>query len=649
MLSITFLIPRISNFKSMSLRVSFYLKKSQVLLFIFLNTIAFNCFPQNQWTWMSGYLVSDAVWIFPRPFPPPLSVRGTPWVLDSNVKPSVREHPAGGIVNNNDIYVYGGASLEDEFSSDFWIYDISQQKWAFISDLGWEVVLDTIGKESLTAHPGGRNRMASSVDKNGNIWLFGGLYKDRNTNEISARSDLWKYNTKTKKFTYFGDNENSENKPSARYRTRAWTDKNNNLWMYGGALDNPSFTTSYNDLWKYDIATNEWTFMTGNKNISYCKNCPNGVYPGTAYMTGTQYYPRARSDYGYWQDSLGNVWIYGGYAESHGVDEFGDLWRFTPSTNEWSLISGNEVLNPPHTATNPGSRNAPYCWVGNDNKLYMTGGLRQYSSFLRDTWRIDPETGDWEAVSGENLINNSPISSGFQIESPENIPGASVNTLNHLTTGSHTYMFSGYGMGENNLLGFTGAMWRYSLDGYNTNLVPIATPDSLVLPSRDYIGFNVKANDLPQAEFNDSTIDIDMNLAGIQTTYTTENGTFSVDSTGFIWFKPTVQNFVGTDSLYYTYQNSAKYVSNVAKVKLSILQCTTSVLSIVSPDSDISEAGDYQYNNNVSVELSNVINPVAENTVTVKVNAAASILFLPGFTINPNNGSTFEAKINGCN
>lgn len=623
-------------------------KKSKTILFLFiLNALTLNCFSQNQWTWMSGYLVSDAVWNYPRPTPSPLSVKGAPWVLGSTVKPSVREHSGGGIANNNEIYVYGGASLEYEFSSDFWVYDISQQKWAFISDLGWQVIVDSIGKESPTAHPGGRNRMASSIDKNGNIWFFGGLYNDKNTNEIFTRSDLWRYNPKTKKFTYFDEYAGSDAKPSDRYRARAWFDDDNNMWMYGGAVDTPSGSLSYNDLWKYNTTTKSWTFISGNKNRPYCKNCPNGLYPTTQGTGGTQYFPRARSDYAYWKDNTGNIWIYGGYVESHGSDEFGDVWKFNPTTAEWTLISGNDTFNPPKTTTNPGSRNAPYCWVGNDNKLYMSGGQKQYWYFLRDTWRINPSNGNWEIVKADSLTNEVPISAGLRIENSTNMPGSSVNTLNHLTTGSHTYMFSGYGTGSNNLTGFTGAMWRYSLDGYNSNLLPIANSDSLVLAYRDSIACNIKANDLPKGTFNNATFDIDINLAGIQKSFTTTNGTFKIDSAGVIWFKP-VLNFVGTVSLNYTYQNSAKYVSNTAQLKLIIYKCATSILDLASPTNDITN-GVYQYSNNELVKLTNKVRPTGTNKVTMKVNAATSILFLPGLTITPNSGSTFEAKINGCN
>jgi len=631
--------------KSYAFYVTPFIKK--IFLLIISTIISINCFAQNQWTWMAGYLVSDAVYIDPRPSPSPLSVRGTPWTLSSTIKPSVREHPAGGLANNNEIYVYGGASLESYFSSDFWVYDISQQKWAFISDLGWKIIVGIIGQESPTAHPGGRNRMASAVDNDGNIWMFGGLYNDKNTYERFTKSDLWMYNTKTRKFTYYDDYAGSQTKPRERYRARAWFDDANNMWLYGGAVDTPNGSLSYNDLWMFNTTSKSWTFISGNKNQPYCKNCTNGSYPSIAGTGGTQYFPRARSDFGYWKDTLGNIWIYGGYAESHGWDDYGDLWKFNPITKAWTLISGNDTLNPPKTTTNPGSRNAPYCWVGNDNKLYMTGGLRQYLYFLRDTWRINPANGVWEAVNIDNsLINQVPVSSGLKIENSFNIPGASVNTLNHLTTGSHTYMFSGYGMGSNNVLGFTGAMWRYSLDGCNSNLLPIANADSLAFPFGDSVACNIKINDLPKTFYNNATFDIDINLAGIQKKLTTTKGTFSIDSTGLVWFKP-VPNFVGTDSMSYTYQNSAKYVSNTAQLKITIFKCGSKVLNLTSPANDLSN-GSYQYFNNEVVKLNNKINPSGNNKVSVQVNSANSIVMLPGLSIKPNSGSKFEANINSC-
>jgi hypothetical protein len=638
------------NSKSDAFTVFSYVRISQSLFLIFLNSLTFTCFSQNQWTWMSGYLVSDAYDHLPHPVPSPTSVRGTPWVLGSNVKPSVREHSAGGIANNNEIYVYGGSSLEYSLSADFWVYDISQQKWAFISDMGGTVKRDSIGKESSIVNPGGRSRMASAVDNNGNVWFFGGLYNSKVTFQVSALSDLMKYNPKSKKWTYYGSDDGSENKPHGRYRARAWFDDNNNLWLYGGAIEpNPlsTETFSYNDLWMYNTTTNVWTFVSGNKNTYYCKNCPNGAYPATAGTGGTQYFPRARSDYGYWEDNLGNIWIYGGYVESHGLDDYGDLWKFNPTTSVWTLISGSDAFNLPKTATYPGSRNAPYCWVGTDNKLYMSGGSKQFLYFLRDTWRINPANGNWEVVKEDNLFNEVPISAGLQIENSTNTPGSSVNVLNHLTTGSHTYLFSGYGMGSNNLTGLTGAMWRYSLDGYDTNLLPIANSDTIAVAYRDSIYCNIKANDIPKAAFKNTTFDIDINLAGIQDTLSTAYGRFSIDTTGLVLFKP-ITDFQGTVYLNYTYQNTAKYVSNTAQLKLYIYKCATTTFNLTSPTNDINK-GNYEYKSADVVNLSNKITPQNTDKILVEVNSGKHILLLPGLSIKPNSGSTFEAKIKSCN
>jgi hypothetical protein len=88
----------------------------------------------------------------------------------------------------------------------------------------------------------------------------------------------------------------------------------------------------------------------------------------------------------------------------------------------------------------------------------------------------------------------------------------------------------------------------------------------------------------------------------------------------------------------YTYQNSAKYVSNTAKLKLTIYKCGTTILNLTSPANDLSD-GSFQYYNNEVVQLNNKINPTGSNKVSVQVNSATSIVLLPDFSITPNSGS----------
>lgn len=574
---------KIQDYFIMSTFLPQFRKKLHVNNIVLLKKILFFCliFPsvnaQNMWTWVSGYSVSDAVWSEPRPNPQPFSVYdyNKPWVLDEQYKPSVREHAAGGLVDNTAMYMYGGATLEDYNASDFWMYDLVQQKWALISLKGVGLTYGTIGVENAYIHPGGRNRSASAVDKDGNFWLFGGLYKDRPSGNEFSMGDLWKFSKKTKKWTYYGNHTNANNSPLDRHRARAWFDENNNFWIYGGAING----WSYNDMWMFNTTTLQWTHISGNKNNYFTENDPNGNYPANVGMSGTQYFPKARSDYGYWKDKTGNFWIYGGYTVTHGLHEYGDFWKFNPVTNEWTLIAGSSQIDTPKTATYPGSRNAPYCWVGNDGKLYMQGGLRLWDNFLSDTWRYNIDTNTWEIVV-DRPVNQAPTIAGYRVEHSSNAPGAQVCTLNHVTTGSHTYMYDGYGKGSNArqfyddyskpFAGFTGAVWRYTLDGYNPSLIPVAMQDQLKTYTKDTIAYSVLTNDLPQNQANLKGIDIDTSLAGLQDTLKTNFGKYWLDqSSGVILFAP-VTGFTGTTSLHYTFQNQSRYSSNNGLYQLTI-------------------------------------------------------------------------------
>ncbi|MDQ3278666.1 MAG: kelch motif-containing protein, partial [Bacteroidota bacterium] len=57
------------------------------------------------------------------------------------------------------------------------------------------------------------------------------------------------------------------NKPPAREDAATWTDKEGNLWMFGGYVDATGFYGDgfYGDLWKYNPITNEWTWVDGSQ------------------------------------------------------------------------------------------------------------------------------------------------------------------------------------------------------------------------------------------------------------------------------------------------------------------------------------------------------------------------------------------------
>jgi len=113
------------------------------------------------------------------------------------------------------------------------------------------------------AIPGARICPATWTDKDGFLWLFGGLNAG-----IIFYNDLWRYDPDPASLTYNqwtwmnGSNFPAQptvygiinvpgilNTPGARAETNAsWTDNNGKLWLYSG----PNLTVCHNDLWRYD-------------------------------------------------------------------------------------------------------------------------------------------------------------------------------------------------------------------------------------------------------------------------------------------------------------------------------------------------------------------------------------------------------------
>ncbi len=443
----------------------------------------------QNWTFMKGYLVHDAPWHSTHPFPAPNSVHGPSMVFDASYKPSAREHCGGGIKGGNEIWMFGGINNDGGMSSDMWVFDIAQNKWAWVEDRGAAPNYTDFGVESATAHPGLRRRAATAMDASGNIWLFGGEgYSTMVSGYSISRNDVWKYNTTTRKWTWVagpsvqGD-PGSSTLPSARHRVRGWFDNAGNFWVFGGCYGqvidsrtgvdiewpDPSawgyeINVGYNDLWKFNVTTKVWTCESGTPNAGRAINSPSGSYPSSVGMSSTTYLPRARADYGWWKDNSDNFWFFGGYSgEAHagGVQSNCDMWKYTPSTHVWTLMSGSQSTNTPQSTTDPGTLVEPLCWLGNDGNPWMYNGQSQ------TVWKFNATTNVWQAVDYRTTTSGaSPVSAGEGIETTTNLPGTQVTTFCHVKTANHVYFFNGFGRGTNSDapgIGLTGALWRYGL------------------------------------------------------------------------------------------------------------------------------------------------------------------------------------------
>jgi Chitobiase/beta-hexosaminidase C-terminal domain len=69
----------------------------------------------------------------------------------------------------------------------------------------------------------------------------------------------------------------------------------------------------------------EWSWMGGSNSIL-------GNIPG------------ARSGTTRWTDQSGNLWLFGGSYNRSMIGEFNDLWKFSPSTDEWTWMGGSNTV-----------------------------------------------------------------------------------------------------------------------------------------------------------------------------------------------------------------------------------------------------------------------------------------------------------------
>ena len=126
----------------------------------------------------------------------------------------------------------------------------------------------TLGTAAAGNLPGGRTLASTWTDSSGNLWVFGGDSADPN-GVGAALNDLWKFNPSGVYGTL--GTPAAGNTPGGRESAATWVDKNGNLWLFGGfgAQSYPIQTNTLNDLWKFNPSTGLWAWMGGSGPVSY--------------------------------------------------------------------------------------------------------------------------------------------------------------------------------------------------------------------------------------------------------------------------------------------------------------------------------------------------------------------------------------------
>ncbi len=429
-------------------------KSTKIFLSIIFSILVFSSVdaqPPGQWMWIHGSNISLNAGSF--------GVQGV--TSPTNMPPATYEGCEWTDLNGN-YWLFPASGY-----CALWKYDPLINQWTWMKGPNTTFDPGTYGLQGVPApanHPPYRDRTASTwTDAQNNLWLFGG----------GDRNDLWKYDISTNEWTWMkGDQTtttagiygtigvpNIANKPSTRLETCAtWTSNTNDLWLFGGIFSGN--TTLLNDLWRYNIATNTWTWMKGS-------NLPNqlAVY-GTQGVEAAANTPGARMAWCRWTDTDGNFWLFGGGDFTNSLN---DMWRFNPTTNNWTWVSGVSTNNAAGiygtkcitAATNmPGARiENRASWVVNGN-LWMFGGARtgSVSPSWNDLWEYCIETNKWTWISGDNTSDQLSNWGTINVPNATNKPGAKGGSMAWKDNNGHLYVYGGYNGNTFNDL------WRYTID-----------------------------------------------------------------------------------------------------------------------------------------------------------------------------------------
>lgn len=167
------------------------------------------------------------------------------------------------------------------------------------------------------------------------------------------------------------------------------------------------------------------------------------------------------------------------------------------------------------------------------------------------------------------FIKTMPYGDGVAVPTSSDLPqGATFNgaidnnATNSLPGGSTTngYLNVTAGNNTNN----TNVNFGIKVDN------PVTVVDTATTLEDTSVTFNIITNDSAgSGTLSGNAVDLDPSTSTRETTYTTVNGTWTVDNNGLVTFTP-VPDFFGTDSISYTVANSSGYLSNHTSITVTV-------------------------------------------------------------------------------
>ncbi len=488
----------------------------------------------GEWAWMNG------------PQTPQPSVYGTLGTPDAQNIPGDRSSTVSWTDNSGNLWLFGGEGSDSTqrkgYLNDLWKFSPATNQWVWMGGSETDQlnnspgVYGTLGTPAPGNIPSGRTSSVGWKDSNGNLWLFGGYnYGAINFGVANAYlNDLWKFNPSTNEWAWMGGSNADQggnspgvygtlgtaaagNIPGGRMNSVNWTDKDGNFWLFGGQGYDSTGTLGWlNDLWKFDPSTNQWTWMGGSNMIPSCNtgDCGQAGIYGAQGTPVAANIPGARYSASGWTDSAGNLWLFGGegFDSSGTLGLLDDLWKFNPSTKEWTWVSGNStdpascsnslasqcgtsgvygISHSPAPANMPGAREGGISWTDSQGNLWLFGGdgidAAGKDGYLDDLWVYSPSTQEWTWMSGSSTVSCVSTYCGqpgvygtLQAASLGNTPSGRAYSASWTDASGNLWLFGGTGINVVNNWGMFQDLWEFQIGtgGLPVTATPTFSPSS---------------------------------------------------------------------------------------------------------------------------------------------------------------------------
>jgi len=231
---------------------------------------------------------------------------------------------------------------------------------------------------------------------------------------------------------------------------------------------------------------NEWAWMSGSRAIPTGSGLA-GIY-GSLGVPATGNMPGGRSGAASWMDSSGNLWFFGGvgYDANANSGPLNDLWKFSPSSNQWAWMGGSStipgantgnpgvygVLGVPAAGNIPGGRiSAGASWTDSSGHFWFFGGSGYDANGTRgqlnDMWEFDPSTNQWAWMGGSSTVPSTytghpGVYGVLGVPAPGNIPGGRYQPSAWTDASGHLWLFGGWGYDANGSAGSLNDMWEFN-------------------------------------------------------------------------------------------------------------------------------------------------------------------------------------------